>query len=198
MKKATKVSGIISIGLALTVALAGCSSAPMQDTYVPPGVDLGDTVVAPPAELPAAVDQVASETDTPQAIDCPTPEALGAGSIKLLNNPPTNVARDTASINGEAVVAAVEIPIQSAYQKKFSYLSKVQLTSGKTVWFGSSGSLNNQEILNGVKLDKSGDSAVFGATDETYNDFVWGSNAGPGSALVQESTKVVELYSQCF
>ena len=60
MKKITKVSTIASVGLALTFALVGCSSsATQEDSYVPPGVELGDKVVPPPAELPPPLEQEA-------------------------------------------------------------------------------------------------------------------------------------------
>lgn len=197
MKISLKLASVAAVTLTVAVTLSGCSSASVEEVYTPPGLELGDKIVAPPAELPAATVTGKQEV-VKDTLTCDTPTSLDDDVISLLNNPPSTVTRTNASLNGETMVSGEEIPVETIYQKSFSHLLKIQLDSGETVWFGSSGSLSDPDTLNKVRLDPSGDASVFGATKSTYDHFVWGSAAGPESAIVTEGEEIVAKYSDCF
>lgn len=198
MKRSLKLASLAAVTLTVAVALSGCSSAPVEDSYTPPGLELGDTVVAPPAKLPPATAVAQEEGTSEETVVCDSIVPLPETALAALNNPPSSVLRTDASINGEVVVSAEEVPVETIYPKTFSYLLKVKIDSGETVWFGSSGPLNDPEVLNGVRLDPSGNSAIFGATKTAYDHFIWGSAAGPESALVAEGEIIVAKYDGCF
>lgn len=198
MKRSLKLASLAAVTLTVAVALSGCSSAPVEDSYTPPGLELGDTVVAPPAELPPATDVEEQKGPLEETVVCDNIAPLAEAGIAALNNPPSSVLRTDASLNGEIVVSGEELPVETIYPNTFSQLLKVQLSDGKTVWFGSSGSLGDIKTLEAIRLDASGDAAIFGATKEAYDHFIWGSSAGPESAIVAEGERVVAKYSSCF
>lgn len=198
MKISLKLASVAAVTLTVAVALSGCSSAPVEEVYTPPGLELGDKIVAPPAELPAATAAAGEQEVVEDTVTCDMPTALDDKVISVLNKPPSTVLRTDASLNGEIIVSGEEIPVETIYPKSFSHLLKIHLDSGETVWFGSSGSLSDQATLNEVRLDPSGEASVFGATKSTYDHFVWGSSAGPESAIVAEGEKVVAKYGDCF
>lgn len=198
MKSSFKLASLASVTLTVALALSGCSSSPVEDVYTPPGLELGDTVVAPPAELPPATALPQEEGSSVDTVVCDIPVPLNEAALSALNKPATSVLRTSASLNGEVVVSGEELPVDTIYAKTFSHLIKIQMDNGETAWFGSSGTLSDVKTLAAIRLDASGDSAIFGATKETYDHFVWGSSAGPESAVVAEGEKVVAKYASCF
>lgn len=198
MKISLKLASVAAITLTVAVALSGCSSAPVEEVYTPPGLELGDKIVEPPAELPAAIVTSEDQEVVEDTVTCDKPTVLDGSVISVLNEPPSTVLRTDASVNGEVIVSAEEIPVETIYPKSFSHLLKINLNNGETVWFGSSGSLTDHVTLNEVRLEPSGNASIFGATKSTYDHFIWGSAAGPESAIVAEGEKVVAKYSDCF
>lgn len=199
MKISLKLASMAAVTITVAVVLSGCSSSQAgEEVYSPPGLELGDKIVAPPAELPAAITAPSDEKEVIETVTCDVPMTLNDKIISVLNKPTTSVLRTDASLNGEIIISGEEIPVETIYPKTFSHLLKIQIDSGETVWFGSSGSLSEPDTLSGVQLDASGNSTIFGATKSTYDHFIWGSAAGPESAIVAEGEKVVAKYDDCF
>lgn len=199
MKAFAKTSGALFVTLALTLGLSACSApSAAEDTYVPPGYELNGEIVAPPAPLPAALEQPPVQIDAEDLGVCSELTPLRDDVVLAMNKPESSVERKSAALNGEVVVKAVEMPVQTAYQTKFAWLTKADLDNGKSVWFGSQLSLNDNENIGKIVLHPSGEAPLFGATADTYSSFIWGSKFGPGSALVAEGEKVVARYQHCY
>ncbi len=187
-------------GLALvgTVLLAGCSAAPAENMFTPPGAELAGAVVEPPAELPPAIEVETPDLDPNASLaSCNPVQSLNADALKAFNGGTSRQNSVSPSVSGEVIVSGASMTVQTDFQKVFSYLIKAELNSGKTVWFGSSGDVNEYDVYSTIFLDAGRGEPIFGATPETYTSFLWG-KAGAESSLVAHGVVVVDNYEHCF
>lgn len=194
MKKVLATTGVIAL---MAMILTGCTSQ-SNPTFVPPGASLGKTVVDPPAALPA---RMAIVPENPKTFDysiCSAINEVEPQAISFINNPPSSIPLKTASVKGETVVKASQMQVDSIFPSKFNHLVKAELNTGSIVWFGANGDLNQSKVSVGINLNSSRNEAIFGATEDAYDHFIWGDSLTASSPLRIEGTAVVKKYGTCF
>jgi len=189
---------LVGLTIVGTLLLAGCSSnVAAEGMFTPPGIELGSTIVDPPAPLPDAL-PVEEETEGPttELAECAPIEDILPVAIEEINHPNSSDG-SKASVSGELVVSARQMPITSLYQKNFNILIEAKLDSGKTIWFGSRTDINKYEGYQQLVLEPGRNEPIFGANAAAYESFIWG-GGGPTSSIVAESSERVEAYAHCF
>lgn len=196
MRKPKIILGLVAL---VAVTLTGCAGADTGAVFLPPGAELGDRIIDPPAPLPPAVDIVSEDPEEFDYSICGAIVDVDPQAVQFINFPLfDNDGVQDPSINGVRITEAKQTAVDNPYASVFQFLIRANGDDGEIYWFGSKATLNESSVSELISLRGNRQEPIFGATEATRENFIWGEALNSQTELIASAERTVAAYATCF